>query len=314
MGTHTHGEVTDWLLEGDPSIRWQVMRDLLRRPSKDWRREQARVAADGWGARLLGFQDESGRWTARFYGYKWISTTYSMTLLRRLGLPAGDPRALRACEIILDEGRRPDGGIDPSTSLHRSEACVSGMVLGLLAWFGSDDERREQLVAYLLAEQMPDGGWNCERPQGATHSSFHTTVNVLEGLREYAAADGAHRADAEEAEAGGREFLLQHRLYRSHTTGDIVDSKMLRLSFPPRWRYDVLRSLDYFRSADAEPDERLTDAIEIVLGKRRSNGTWPLQQRYAGRTWFEMEPVGEPSRWNTLRALRVLDWWGDGPA
>lgn len=299
-------DVPAWLLAGDPAIRWQVMRDLHDEPPAVWRPEQARIATEGWGARLLSFQDEHGRWTSRLYGYKWISTTYSLVLLRRMGL-SPIPMAVRACRLFLDEAQREDGGIDISASLRGSETCVSGMVLALLAWFQVDDPRRERLVDYLLAEQMPDGGWNCE--PGGNHSSFHTTTSVLEGLREYAAAAGSRLADTEQAETRGREFLLEHRLVCSHTTGGVVDPRMLRLSFPPRWRHDVLRCLDYFQSAGAPRDDRLRDAIEVVASKRRRDGRWPLQQRYPGRTWFEMEKVGEPSRWNTLRALRVFRWW-----
>ncbi len=302
-------DVTTWLLDGDPAIRWQAMRDLVGEPESVWKAEQNRVAGEGWGAQLLSHQDDYGRWTAKLYGYKWISTTYSMVLLRRMGLPAGDPRADRTCRLFLDEALWPDGGINISVSLERSETCATGMVLALLAWFGIDDPRRERLVDYLLADQMLDGGWNCERYRGAVHSSLHTTINVLEGLDEYAKANGARSADTTAAESRGREFLLAHRMYRSHQTGDVVDDRMRRLSFPPRWRHDVLRGLDYFRAAQAPTDERLTDAVEVVVGKRRGDGRWPLQQRYPGRTWFEMEQVGQPSRWNTLRALRVLDWW-----
>jgi len=295
-------------MEGDPAIRWQAQRDLLRAPDTKWRAEQARVASEGWGTRLVTLQGDDGRWTARLYGKKWTSTTYSMVLLRRMGLPSRDPRALQACQLFLDEGLRPDGGIDLSVTTGRSETCLTGMVLGLSSWFAVDDPRREELVAYLLNEQLPDGGWNCQRDRGATHSSFHTTTNVLEGLREYATADGSQGDQILTAEAAGREFLLEHHLYRSHRTGKVVDPRMLRLSFPPRWRHDILRSLDYFRSADA-PDRRLGDPIDALESRRRPDGRWPLQQRHPGQTWFEMEEIGDPSRWNTLRALRVLDWW-----
>lgn len=301
-----------WLLKGDPAIRWQVIRDLLGEPARAWQTEQRRVATEGWGAQLLRFQDGSGRWTPRLYGYKWISTTYSMVLLRRLGLPERDPRALRSCDLFLQEGLFEDGGINISNAQQRSEMCVTGMVLALFSWFDVADGGRESLVEFLLAHQLADGGWNCEWDRGATHSSFHTTTNVLEGLREYSFAGGPRSGETDAAEAQGREFLLEHRLFRSHRTGVVVDEKMLRLSFPPRWKHDVLRSLDYFRSAVVPPDPRLSDAVEVLLGKRRKDGSWPLQQRYSGRTWFEMEKPGRPSRWNTLRAHRVLNWWQQG--
>lgn len=302
-------EVVTWLLEGDPAIRWQVMRDLAPEPVEVWEAERTRIATEGWGAHLLSFQDDEGRWTPRLYGYKWISTTYSLVLLRRFGLSPGEPRAVRACELFLDEGLESDGGINISATQDRSETCVTGMVLALLSWFNVADSRREELVDFLLMQQMKDGGWNCEWDRGAVHSSFHTTTNVLEGLREYAVASGPQARDSTAAESRGRDFLLEHHLFRSHRTGRVVDDRMLRLSFPPRWRHDVLRALDYFRSAGAPTDERLADALEVVVSKRRRDGRWPLQQRYPGRTWFEMERPGQASRWNTLRALRVLDWW-----
>ncbi len=308
-GASSRDHVIGWLLQGDPAIRWQVLRDLLGRPRREWQTEQARVAERGWGARLLKYQDESGRWTARLYGQKWTSTTYSMVLLRRLGLPNTDRRGVRACLLFLDEGLWHDGGMNLSATQRRSETCITGMVLGLLSWFRVEDPRREQLVAYLLREQMPDGGWNCQRHRGAVHSSFHTTINVLEGLREYAESGGSRTIEVLRAEALAREFFLAHRLYRSHRTGRAVDPAFTRFSFPPRWHHDVLRTLDYFRSARAAYDERIMDPMELVLNKCEREGRWVLQNRHPGKTFFELEEAGKPSRWNTLRALRVLDWF-----
>jgi hypothetical protein len=301
--------VVRWLLAGDVAIRWQVMRDLLRLPRADWEPVQRRVATEGWGARLLARQDRSGRWTPRLYGQKWISTTYSLVTLRRLGLPPGDRRAVTACRLFLDEALWRDGGITPSTAHQRSETCLTGFVLALLSWFGIDDPAREGLVDYLLKEQMDDGGWNCQRDRGAVHSSFHTTINVLEGLREYVNASGIRAADVLPAEAAAREFFLRHRLYRSHRTGDVVKPQFTRFSFPPRWHHDILRTLDYFRSCNAEYDARLEDPVEVVRRKQDASGKWPLQNRHPGKTFFELERVGKPSRWNTLRALRVLGWF-----
>lgn len=301
---------TSWMLQGDPAIRWQVMRDLLDRPPREWKAEQSRVAQEGWGAKLLEHQNAAGVWTSRFYGQKWISTTYSLLLLRDLGLPQRDHRVTKACLHLLDEGLWPDGGINPTASQKRSEACVTGFALRLLSWFRIDDPRRERLVDYLLAQQMPDGGWNCQRHQGATHSSFHTTINVLEGLRDYVEADGPRSQAALTAEAAGREFFLAHRLYRSHRTGDVVDPAFTRFSFPPRWHHDVLRTLDYFRASSAPYDDRINDAIELLMRRRASDGRWILQNRHPGKVFFELERAGSPSRWNTLRALRVLKWYG----
>jgi len=308
MDTASRDPVLAWLLKGDPAIRWQVGRDLLGWPLREWRAEQARVASEGWGARLLARQDDAGRWTRRLYGQKWISTTYSMVLLRQLGLPNDNPRAVKSGFLFLEEGLWCDGGINPTATQQRSETCVTGLVLGLLSWFRVADPRREQLVGYLLGQQMDDGGWNCQRDRGATHSSFHTTINVLEGLRDYVEGNGPRATEARRAEARGREFFMTHRLYRSHRTGRIVDPAFTRLSFPPRWHFDVLRTLDYFQASRAPYDKRLEDPLSVVLKKRSKAGRWVLQNRHPGTTFFELETAGKPSRWNTLRALRVLKW------
>lgn len=307
--SNSRDPVLSWLMEGDPSIRWQVMRDLLDAPRAEWLAEQACTTRHGWGARLLARRDDTGRWTPRFYGKKWISTTYSMALLRRLGLPRDNPLAAGTCLIFLDEGLRRDGGIDPSVSLKRSETCVTGIVLALLSRFDVVDPRRERLIDYLLDEQMEDGGWNCLRFTGSVHGSFHTTINVLEGLREYADAVGLRKPETLAVEARAREFFLEHRLYRSHRTGEVANPAFTRFAFPPRWHHDLLRTLDYFGASGAKYDERLEDPIGLLKKKRRSDGCWVLQNRHPGRTFFELEKPGKPSRWNTLRALRVLRWW-----
>lgn len=188
-----------------------------------------------------------------------------------------------------------------------SETCVTGMVLSILAYFDFQDERLTGLVEHLLTQQMADGGWNCESYKGATHSSFHTTISVLEGLREYE----KRRPDPRLTDSQNRavEFLLIHRLFRSHRTGEIVDARMTRFSFPPRWRYDVMRVLDYFQERNIPPDPRMADALDLLKKKRRPDGTWVLQNKHPGRVFFELEAVGQPSRWNTLRALRILQWY-----
>ncbi len=302
-------EVVDWLLEGDPAIRWQVQRDLEDVDPVVWHREREAVGSSGWGARILGRRDPGGTWSGGIYSPKWTSTTYSLILLRRLGLPPGHPAALEGCAILMERGLSRDGGIDLSAGLNRSETCITGFVLALVSDFRFDSPRTEEIVDYLFREQMDDGGWNCLRYRGATHSSFHTTINVLEGLRAYVEAGGVRKREAEGAESRAREFFLRHALYRSHRTGEVVRAELTRFSFPPRWHHDVLRTLDYFQEARALYDPRLEDPIEVLLRKRRKDGRWPLQNRHPGRAFFEMEAVGEPSRWNTLRALRVLKWW-----
>jgi len=306
----------EWLLEGDPAIRWQAERDLKGAAVRTWRREQRRVGAEGWGARLLELQDPDGRWSGGIYNPKWTSTTYTTALLRSFGLPSRHPNALRACRVLLDTGFWSDHGINFFPRVYpSSETCISSMVLAVCSWFGLDDPRLDQLAAHVIAQQMRDGGWNCRAMpgyHGATHGSFHTTISALEALLDYERLRPECAQPARAAQARGREFLLVHRMFRSHRTGAVAKSEFTRFSFPPRWHYDVLRGLDYFRDSEAAHDERLADAIGLVEKRRRADGRWPLQNRHPGATFFELETVGEPSRWNTLRSLRVLRWWNQG--
>lgn len=311
--------VSRWLLEGDPAIRWQTLRDVVESGERTVARERQKVAHEGWGARLLNRQDREGTWAGGrasdggLYSPKWTSTTYTMLLLRDFGLPVENPQARRACTLLLDHGLQRDGGINYGIwgkSWGRSETCITGMVLSILSYFECDDGRLDTIADHLLQEQMPDGGWNCRRRFGATHASVHTTISVLEGLRHYEAARGRKVRAVRAAQRRGREFLLMHRLFRSDRTGEIIKPIFTRFSFPPRWHYDILRALDYFQAAGAPRDERLAEAIEIVQSTSRSDGRWPLQNRWKGKTYFELERLGAPSRWNTLRALRVLKWWG----
>lgn len=305
----TRQKTIDWLLQGDPAIRWQTLRDLAGAPRQIWARERQRVCQQGWGKRLLDRQDTVGTWAGGLYSPKWISTTYTMLLLRRLGLSPTHPRARAACRLLLEKGLKEDGGICFSPAWEHSETCETGMVLSVLAYFRYPDERVDRLVEHLLVQQMADGGWNCQSYRGARHSSFHTSICVLEGLLEYQRLYPRRVPEIVDAQARGREFFLQHGLFRSSTSGAVVKPAMTRFSFPPRWHYDVLRGLDYFQEAGAERDERLQDAIGLVYKKCCPDGRWPLQNRHPGKVFFEMENPGRSSRWNTLRALRVLRWW-----
>ena len=321
-----------WLLDGDPAIRWQTLRDLAGAPERSVERERRKVARNGWGARLLVKQDRVGSWARGkssdgLYSPKWISTTYTMLLLRDFGLPPNNRKAHKACTLLLDGGLQRDGGINYGTWAKwtgRGETCVTGMVLSLLSYFRYDDSRLDTIAGHLLKQQMPDGGWNCQRPSGATHASVHTTISVLEGLWLYERHRSAKSHDTarrkppngerqvralQTAQRRGREFLLAHRLFRSHRTGEIIKPAFTRFYFPPRWHYDILRALDYFQAVDAPRDKRLAEAIDIVREGRHEDGRWWLQHSYKGKTYFELERLGGPSRWNTLRALRVLKWW-----
>lgn len=308
----TSGRGTDatlaWLLAGDPAIRWQAQRDLAGASPARVARERRKVATEGWGARLLARQDRGGTWGGGLYTPKWISTTYTLLQLRDLGLAPDNPQAATGCALLLDRGLRRDGGIKYDWG-GSSESCITGMVLSILCRFGYDDERLEILRDHLLERQMPDGGWNCRLRQGATHASVHTTISVLEALRHYEEHRGRKLRAVRAAQRRGREFLLVHRLFRSHRTGAVIKDLFLRPAFPPRWHYDVLRARDHFREAGAARDERLAEAVAVLRDQRRPDGRWNLAHRFRGRVFFEMERLGAPSRWITLRALRVLRWW-----
>lgn len=305
--------VLDWLLDGDPAIRWQAMRDLKGSAERTVRSEQRRVAAEGWGARLLQQQEPDGRWAGGVYTPKWTSTTYTLLLLRACGLPERHPQALTACKVLVDSGFWRDGGINyyPRYGAKFSETCITSMVLALACWSQLEDERVDQLAEHVIGRQMADSGWNCRTNPGyggATHGSFHTTISALEALLEYQRFRPDRAQAAREAQARGREFLLVHRLFKSHRTGEVVKPVFTRLSFPPQWHFDILRGLDYFRASGAPWDPRLADALELIEKKRTSSGKWQLENVYRGKTYFTMETLGRASRWNTLRALRVLKW------
>jgi hypothetical protein len=309
-------DVTDWLLEGDPAIRWQVMRDLLDAPADEVEAERARVEHDGWGAALLALEDADGAWAGgacfpgdydwsnRPPGQPWTATMHTLQTLRLLGLPPTSGSARRSIALIEEnvrwehDGQRFfDGEVEP---------CINGRTVETGAYFGLD---MTALVQRLLGERMADGGWNCEQENGSVRSSFDTTINVLDGLLEHSRA-GHGSAEVDEARRSGEEYLLSRSLFRRASTGDVVDPAYLDAAFPYYWHYDVLRALDYFRGAGAEPDPRMAEAVELVRAKQQSDGRWPLERIHEGAVWFDLEgPVGEPSRWNTLRALRVLRWW-----
>ncbi|MEO1062950.1 MAG: hypothetical protein AAFZ07_16180 [Actinomycetota bacterium] len=297
----------EWLLDGDPAIRWQVLLHLLDASPAEVDAERGRVATEGWGAELLSLQDPDGRWAGALYSPKWTSTTYTLLHLVDLGVPGDHPAVRRGTDVLWDAARSFDGGLNLAKTVRAPEMCITGMLVRLAAESGIDDERVEAAVAWLLAQQLADGGWNCETVHaGSTHGSFHTSVIVLEGLLAYERAGRATPVAA--ALTQGRRFFLDHRLHRSHRTGEEVDPVFRRFPFPPRWHFDVVRGLEHFAEAGAEADERLAGAIEVVRRSRRRDGSWPKFADHPGRTWFAMEGRG-PSRWSTLRARRVLRWW-----
>ena len=310
--------VVDWLLDADPSIRWQVMRDLADEPEDVVAAERGRVATGGWGARLLALQAPDGLWGGRAWSHDWTDTFHALELLRRLGLePQGEP-ARRAVGLVRERVTWKDGspwetpwGDNPFFT-GEVEPCINGNVVATGAYFRIDVA---PLVARLLGEQLADGGWNCEVENGATVSSFGTTINVLEGLLEHERATGGSD-EVREARRRGEAYMLERRLFRRKSTGDVIDERWLRFSFPHWYHYDVLRGLDYLRAAGVAPDDRVAEAIGVVEGHRDPDGRWPLGDVHPGESHVETDDAeGKPSRWNTLRALRVLDWYrGEAPS
>ncbi len=299
----------DWLAEGDPAVRWQTERDLLQQAPEIWKATRAEVGQSGWGKRLLERQDSGGTWGDCLYGPKWTSTTYTLLLLRRLGLPPSNLQAIQGCQRLLDDANWIDGGVSLFTGHQLAEKCVNGMVLSLMSYFDVPDSRVDSIAEMLQAGSMVDGGWNCEDLHGASHSSFHTTISVLEGLLEWKRRTGS--SDADPAIARGHEFMLRHQMYLSHRTGEVINQAWMTFHFPPRWHYDVLRGLDHLQDARASRDQRAAGAIGLVRSKRRKDGRWGKGNQYSGGMFFTLEPGRAPGRWNTLRALRVLNWWSE---
>ncbi|ETK31426.1 squalene cyclase [Microbispora sp. ATCC PTA-5024] len=311
--------VMEWLLASDPAVRWQVLRDLTNAPPGEVAAERARVECEGWGARLLALQGADGMWDGGACfpasykgdepGQPWTATMHTLQTLQIFGLGPASEAARRAVALVAEHGRWEhagqryfDGEVEP---------CINGRTIEAGAYFGVDVSA---IVERVLDERLADGGWNCEAENGSVRSSFHTTLNVLDGLLEYERVTG--RSDGvREARLSGEEYLLERGLFRRRSTGEVADAAFLDFAFPYYWHHDVLRALDYFRRSGAEPDPRMADAVEVVQSKRRPDGRWLLGRVHPGRVHFALEEgLGKPSRWNTLRALRVLDWWRRRPA
>ncbi len=305
--------VLEWLLDGDPAIRWQVMHDLIGAPAEEVAAERALVATQGAGARLLALQGADGSWSGAAWNRGWDSTMHVLTLLRELGLDPNSGEAQQAVGMVRGSVKWQGGEWDGNPFFAGEvEPCINGQVAASGAYFGQDVQ---PLIDRLLREQLPDGGWNCEADNGSVRSSFNTTICVLEALLEYELAFG-YRPEVTKARLRGQEYLLERRLCRRLSTGEIVErdrkggTALTRFSFPTWWHYDVLRGLEYLRRAGAAPDERVAEAIELVLSKRDDEGRWPLDYRHPGKMPVEVtEGEGQACRWNTLRALRVLGWY-----
>ena len=309
--------ILDWLLESDPAICWQVLRDLVDAPAPVVAAERARVATEGWGARLLGIQGEDGQWAggacfpARSFnlraendGQPWTATLPTLELLYSFGVDPSSEVVRRAIARVRENCRWEHAG-QPFFS-GEVEPCINGRTVTLGVYF---DQNVDGVVARLLGEQLEDGGWNCEAENGSVRSSFATTINVVEGLLAHELAT-AGTAEAIAARRRGEEYLLERHLFRRKSTGEIVNPAWLQFSFPPRWQYDVLRALEYFRTVGAPPDPRMDEAIRLLRSKQQFDGSWLLENTHPGKVHFPLEDAdGRPSRWNTLRALRVLRWY-----
>ena len=297
-----------WLLEGDVSIQYLTKKYLLNARSDELQLLRKRIAFEGWGRKFLDARNENGHWGVDFYLPKWISTHYTLLDLRYLEIEPVDP-IMETLHLILEQSKAPDGSITESKRNDSGDLCVNGMFLNYASFFGVPENDLKSIVDYILDNQMPDGAFNCAAGRtSSVHSSMHTTISVLEGILEYVKAGYDYRVkELGEVQKDADEFLLMHQLYKSDKTGEIIDKKWRMLSFPSRWRYDILRALVYFVDTEYSYDPRMDDAVELLISKRRKDSKWPVQAKHPGQVHFDMEKTGAPSRFNTLRALRVLE-------
>jgi len=298
--------VIDWLLDSDPAIRWQVMRDLTDAPAAEVESERARVARGGWGAQLLAAQDPDGRWAGGTFFPRWLATADTLHLLYLFGPDPNDPAIQRALAPVHEAAR---WDYDPNLRFWEGEVepCINGRTVAIGAYFGQDVQG---IVDRLLTEQMADGGWNCEQENGSTRGSFDSTLNVLEGLLEYERSTGAN-GEVTDARQRGEAYLLERGLLRRLSDGEIPQKRWLYVGFPNAWFYDVVRVLDYMRQARPQADDRMGEALRIVEDKRTPDGRWLMDHAYHDASHVDFgEAEGQPSRWITLRALRTLRWAG----
>lgn len=299
-----NNEVITWLLAGDPVIRWQAMRDLADASAEDWRTERRQTLTEGWGAAFVGAMREDHEWSPG----RWTDTVWTLLLVMDCGLPADHPRLHRAARQFIDTHLTPECAASEKWLLTRTDLCHLGFWLRIGSYFLGADPRLPQVADFVLRVQMDDGGWNCQirnYPE-RQHSSFNTTFNVLEGLREGVAAGNVGQEAFGAYEARALEFMLMHKMYRSHRTGEVIQDRFTHLTYPSHWHYTVLRGLDYMRSTPQIADPRLDDPLALLQSRRKDNGRWVTEKRVPGVTFFDMEKFGGESRWNTLRALRVL--------
>lgn len=301
-------ESVDWLCSGDVSIQYQVRLNLLGERSSDLVELRNRIVTEGWGRAILDCQREDCDWGEAYYQPKWISTHYTLLELMYLGVPPETPGPVFAVQKVIQRFLGDDGGLYFISEKSRTDDCVVAMFLQCAVYFGADVSALQRMADFLLKRTMNDGGWNCRSDRGgAVHSSVHTTINCLEALHQFHLSRPEYRRkEIREALESGEEFMLAHQLCRSHRTGEVMDPRMLKFSWPTRWYFDVLRGLEYFALARRTSDPRLSWAMDLLFEKRRKDGCWPVQNRHPGQTHIQMEKTGGPSRWNTYRALKVL--------
>lgn len=300
-----NNKIIDWLLSGDPSIQYQTWRDLLSENKLSLRKK---IENTGWGALFLSQREKDGHWGRKFYQPKWTCTHYTLLDLKNLNISPGNKLIKETLLSVFQNEKGPDGGINPIGTIKNSDVCINGMALNYASYFRVKEEYLKSVVDFLLSQRMKDGGFNCQsNRKGAVHSSLHSTLSVIEGIHEYGKNGYTYRLnELRNAEASSREFILIHQLFRSDKTGKIINPDFLKLHYPCRWYYDLLKALDYFQQAEVPYDPRMEEALEIILQKRTPEGQWKVAAKHPGAVHFEMEKAGEPSRWNTLRALRVL--------
>lgn len=302
-------QIIKWLLDGDISIQYQVYRDLLSIERKDL---QKRIANEGWGSKFLSKRKPDGHWGIKFYQPKWTSTHYTLLDLRNLCLPPGNSVVKDSINLVIRNEKGKNGGILPIGTDQKYDVCVNGMFLNYAAYFNAQENQLKSVIDFILSQQLTDGGFNCRyNRSGARHSSLHSTLSVLEGITEYELNGYKYRlTELRKVKKEAAEFILVHKIFLSDRTGEIINKDFLKLTYPCRWRYDILKALDYFQYAGIKWDKRMEPALEVLLKKRNRNGTWNVQAKHPGRVHFDMEKTGKPSRWNTLRALRVLKHFG----
>lgn len=299
------------LLEGaDPALAFQVARDLLEADEAELRTLRSRIAREGMGAALLAERKSDGHWGNGVYNPKWTCTHYALFELVQLGIDPGNAECRASASLLLDFPAGGDGGVNYARTIEYSDVCVNGMILDIASYFGIDDDRTRRVVDFLLSVRMEDGGWNCEYFRGARKSSLHTTISALEGISRFLGAGNTYRErELADARAAGIEFILRHELYKTSTTGEVIKDEFLTFCFPVRWKYDILRCLDFFQPEKIDYDPRMRDALAIVLTSLRKKGFVPAASQ-PGKVYPEVKALLDGRKWNTLRALRVEKRYG----